>query len=245
MHAVLNREGAATLAHEAMAIVRPLDDDLTEKRTLREAVSVLALAGQHLARGNPGRADELLGESESIAQRLPEQDRTYALKVVVRAQVAAGNAIAGTDPDRVDRVVRKSERLTRSLPDEDREFPLADMARALITTGEALVESDPDRAEGYAREAERIVRQIPERDHALGNIARLQAKLVKRRPAYADHARRTAESITDDLYKSIAVRDLVIALAPADTEQAERIAQNITNVSYRASALTAIAEARL
>ncbi|WAP54973.1 caspase family protein [Streptomyces sp. S465] len=246
--APLDAEQAATLAHEAMAIVRTLDNDLTEKQTLREAVSVLALAGQHLARADPRRADELLGESESFAQRLPERDRTHALNTVVGALVDAGNAIAGTDPDRVDRFVRKSERLMRSLPDENRRFHLDAMARVLVATGEALVGSEPDRAVGCAREAERIVRQLPrdeERAAVLWSIAGLQAELVKRRPAYADRARRTAESITDDLYKAIAVHDLALALAPADTDQAERIARNITDAYYRASALAAIAEARL
>ncbi|QGZ47285.1 hypothetical protein GPZ77_01675 [Streptomyces sp. QHH-9511] len=74
---------------------------------------------------------------------------------------------------------------------------------------------------------------------------RLQAELVTHGPPYADRARRTAGRITDDVFKAIALRDLAIALAPADTEHAERIAQDITDSTWRAHALAAIATARL
>ncbi|WP_369203046.1 hypothetical protein [Streptomyces sp. PU-14G] len=82
------------------------------------------------------------------------------------------------------------------------------------------------------------------RDHGLFYVAGLQAELVKHRPAYADRAIRTAESITDDGLKSVTVRNVAIALAPADTEHAERIAQNVTDAGDRVGALAAIAEAR-
>ncbi|WP_181860794.1 caspase, EACC1-associated type [Streptomyces diacarni] len=244
--APLDAEQAAALAHESIAIVRALEDDLT--RELGLALSVLALAGQHLAVADPDRADELLAEAEALAHQLPEKRRAFVLKDVASALTTAGRDAAGTDPARLDRYVRMFDRLLLSLPEKDRNFPRTAMASTLVVAGKSVVDRDTGRALGYAREAERLACQVPAedemRDHGLFYVASLQAEVVKHRPAHADRAIRTAESITDDGLKSVTVRNVAIALAPADTEHAERIAQNVTDAGDRAGALAAIAEAR-
>ncbi|MFC0598381.1 caspase, EACC1-associated type [Streptomyces palmae] len=247
--APFDAEQTVALAHEARDIARTLDDDLVRVHTEVAAVRALALAGQHLARTGLNRAEDLLRESESLARRLPESERAQAMAPVSRALTEAGKAIAGTDPDRMDTFFQQSERLARDLSEEDRSYCLPLLAHALIDTGNAQVDSDPDRATVYAREAERIVRQTPEdeqrRNLRLLQLMRLQAEIVERTPAYADRARRTAERITDDVFKAVALKDLVVALAPADTEHAERIAQDITDARWQAHALASIAKARL
>ncbi|MFB7853327.1 caspase family protein [Streptomyces sp. NPDC056053] len=246
--APLDAEQAVSLAREALDTARTLDNDLHRVLTEASAVRALAHAGQHLARTDPDRAEDLLRESESLAQRLPEPNRTDAMGSVTWALADAGEALAGTDPNRVDTFLRRSERLARDLSEERRSLCLSFIANALTKTGESLVGSDPDRAAGYAREAERIARQIKDqrgRDSALETIVQLYAEIVEHRPAYAGRALRTTEDITDGLWKSIALMDLAKKLALADTEHAERIAQEITNPAHRASALTEIAKAWL
>lgn len=244
--APVDAEQAAELAHETISIARTPEGDLSLE--LASALSVLALAGAHLAVASPGRADELFAEAEAMAHHLPEQRRVFALGDVARALTAAGEAVAAEDPARVDGYVPGLERLLRSIPEEERSFPRTAMAHALVVAGKALIGSDPDRARGYAREAERLVCRIPAedelRDHGLFSMGSLQSALVRHSPGWADRARRTAESITDERLKSVALRDVVMALAPADTEYAEHLAQRVTDAGDRAGALAAIAEAR-
>lgn len=243
--APLDAEQAVAFAREAHDIVRKQPKHLQD--VAGEAVSTLAWAGRSLAPAAPGRAEELLRDSEALAQTLREPQRENALLHISRAMSAAARAIGRADPERVDVLAREAERVARGLPEERRGFALSEIAHALIETGKALADSDPGLAADYAREAERLARRdsAEPRDRSLVEIVLLQSELAPRRPAYADRARRTADRITDDDQRAYALWHLAKALAPADTEAAERITQAISKPDLRALALTEIAKAWL
>ncbi|MFE8921456.1 caspase family protein [Streptomyces rochei] len=237
---------AADLAVEAWRVVPKREDDLQYKWTSRGVVEVLSLAGRHLAATDPYRAEELLRDAESRAHDLPASERTSGLRAVAVARIEAlGETGTSTYPDQADGAIRRAERLARDLPDDETDL-LRRLSRVLLKAGQDLVEQDPERAARYAVDAERFGRRYrSETDGALTLelIVYLWARIVERRPSYANRARLTAKKVADDEKRAWALMRIVTALAPADPEHAERIAEDIPVSAAKAHALVAISKA--
>ncbi|MFI9630931.1 protein kinase [Streptomyces sp. NPDC052042] len=181
-------------------------------------------------------AQELAAEDPDEAMTLVDKARTHLeghytdprQLQIVKALAAIAEAVASTDPDRARTFVDEAERLAHDISDGNwRDLALEHIVEALTGVGEGLAVIDPDRARLVLREAERAIRNLPHDARSspqeavvegLAHIARgLAAEDPDRARTFADEAERLAHDISEDIWRDLALEQIVEALTSIST----------------------------